>query len=239
MSHNMKSNFYPAKEPKNGYIGMADVTVSNAIRIHGIGVFENRDGNGYHIQFPGFGEGKDRHDYVIPLTAEARAEFVNVVTMAVNDQEKHFGWASGRQDPYFDVSGRAVTEPYADARFFVKVDDLCVLHGISTREVNYVKDGKPDSFIAVDLPDGTPYEKDGEMVYPTVYEALRDGTVYNKTAGKEEHKDFEALLNNLVRAERTKVLNRHPSLDDQVKDAEHKSMYAGAEKEEPVLEPAR
>lgn len=114
-----------------------------------------------------------------------------------------------------------------------------MLHGISTREVNYVKDGKPDSFIAVDLPDGTPYEKNGEMVYPTVYEALRDGTVYNKAAGKEEHKDFEALLNNLVRAERTKVLNRHPGLDDQVKGAEHKTAQTGAEKDSRVLERAR
>ena len=37
----MTSNFYPADEPKNGYIGKADLTIAEAIKINGISVFNN------------------------------------------------------------------------------------------------------------------------------------------------------------------------------------------------------
>lgn len=240
MSENMKnyhlsSNFYPAAEEKNGYIGMADITVANALRIRGIAVFE-KDGE-HHIQFPGWGEGEDRKSYVIPASKEAYAALLAVVKKAVADPQHHFGWTTGQMNPRLEVSGKAVTEPYADARFNLSVENLCTVTGISTREVKYTKDdGKPGKFIAVDMPSLDPYEKEGKLVYPVAFEGLK--SEYEKD-GEKKSKDFGDLINGLVLAERKKVLSRHPSLDDQVKNAEQKAAQNQAEKEAPALEPAR
>jgi len=238
MSYNMKANFYPANEPKNGYIGIADLTISNAIRIRGIAVFENAEDKGkHHIQFPGYGEGDARRSYVIPKSQEAYAEMLSVVEKAIADTEKHFGWVSGEMNPRLEVSGIAVQEPYADARFNLAVGDLCTVTGIATREVEYENSaGNPSKFVAVDMPQLAPYEKDGKKVYPDAVEGLV--SKYEKD-GKEKSKDFGVLINNLVRGERNKVLDIHPNLDEQVKNAEQRTAAAETGKESPAPEKAR
>ena len=235
MSYNMKSNFYPAKEPKNGYLGMADLTIANAIRIRGIAVFENKEEAGYHIQFPGYGEGENRGSYVVPASKEAYAQMLGVVEKAIHD-DNHFGWETGTVNPQLTVRGGAVTEPYADARFAIIVEDVCTLAGVSTRVVDYEKDGKPASFVSVDYPSMPPYEKDGEKVYPPVYEGLK--VEYEKD-GEKKTKDFGDLMNGLVMKKRQEVLNRHPSLEEQVDNAEQKAAQEKTGKDGPAPEKAR
>ena len=218
--YNMKANFYPATEPKNGYLGFADLTISNAIRIRGIAVFEDREGDGHHIQFPEYGEGETRGSYIIPSSKEAYAQMLGVIESAMNDPENHFGWVTGKMNPELQVSGRAVTEPYADGRFSVNVADICTLRGVATREVNYEKDGKAGHFVSVDVPVLTPYERDGEKVYPPVFEGLK--SKYERD-GQEQEKDFGLLMRNLVLAERKKVLEKHEDLDKQIEGAEQKA----------------
>ena len=234
MSYNMKSNFYPAKEPKNGYIGMADLTIANAIRIRGIAVFE-KDGQ-RHMQFPGYGEGENRGSYVIPASKEAYSEMLAVVEKAIADPEQHFGWTSGKMNPRLEVSGGAVSEPYADARFSVVVEDLCTLRGVSTREVEYQKDGKDAKFVSMDMPTLPPYEKDGEKVYPAVFEGLK--SEYEKD-GEKKVKDFGDLMNGLILNKRKELLERRPSLDEQVNGAEQKAAQAQAGKDGPAPEHER
>ena len=235
--YNLKANFYPAKEAKNGYLGFADLTVSNAIRIRGIAVFENAEGNGHHIQFPGYGEGAEARHYVVPDSKEAYAAMLNVIENALEDKEHHFGWSSGKMNPRIEVRGHAVDEPYADGRFTVEVEGLCSLHGVSTREASYKdRDGNEKSFIAVDVPNLPPYEKNGEKIYPGVFEGLK--SKYEKD-GKEHVKDCGHLIRNLVLAERKKVLEQRPSLEEQVATAAGKTAKADTGKNAPVPEMSR
>lgn len=238
--YKMNANFRPAAEPKNGHIGFADVTIADAIRIYDISVFE-KEGGGYNIDFPYYTKGDERRHFVIPHSPEANAQFVDVIGKAVNDPEHHFGWTIGKQDPYLTVSGKAVQEKFCDARFNVDVGDLCTLKGIRTSEVKYTKkSGEPGIFIPVDFPARAPYEKDGDSVYPPVFEALQKGKVYNKETKQEEHKDFQALLKNLVRGERAKVLGieKKTSLNDKINDASQKTASAPA-KDAPAMEAQR
>lgn len=242
MSYSMNSNFYPAREPKNGFIGNADVTIANAIRIRGIAVFE-KDGE-RHISFPGFGEGDNRKSYIVPASKEAYAEFLSVVEKAVADDEKHFGWVTGdhfewdekaKKFKQLDISGEAVSEPYADARFQIEIKDLCTLYGITTQEKEYTKDGKTGKFIAVDPPSTTPYEKDGEKVYPLAFEGWTNK--YEKDGEKKQF-DFGRYLEGQIVAQRKELLNRRPSLDEQVNNAEQRAAQAEG-KEGPAPEKAR
>ena len=215
--YNMKANFYPAAEPKNGYIGFADLTIAEAIRIRGIAVFE-KDGGGYNIHFPGYGE-KDT-SFVSPSSKEAYAQMLSVVESAVKDPEHHFGWQTGKYNPELSVKGWAVNEPYADSRYHLQVGDLCQLHQLSARVVDYKDDGKDKSFVSVDLPTLPPYpDKDGNQVYPPVFEGLK--SPYEKDGVKKE-KDFGLLIRNLVLAERKKVLE-HPPLEEQIDNAAQRS----------------
>lgn len=235
--YNLKANFYPAKEPKNGYLGFADLTVANAIRMRGIAVFENADGSGHHIQFPGYGEGAEARHYIVPDSKEAYAAMLQVIEKAMEDKEKYFGWSSGKMNPRLEVKGHAVDEPYADSRYTINVEGLCSLHGISTREANYKdKDGNDKSFIAVDVPNLPPYEKDGEKVYPGVFEGLK--SKYERD-GKEEVKDFGRLIRHLVLAERKQVLEQRPSLAEQVATAAEKTGKIDSSKNAPVPEMTR
>lgn len=239
--YKMNANFRPAPEPKNGHIGYADVTIADAIKIYDISVFQKKDGT-YNFHFPDFplADGKHRHGFVVAENAEARAQFLDVIVKAVNDQEHHFGWATGKQNPFLSVSGRAVQEAHADARFTVKVGDLCTLCGIKTEEVNFKKENEePGKFVAVNFPLRKPYEKEGETVYPHVFEALKDGKAFNKETGKEEPKDFEALLNNLIRGERKNVLEKKTALNDKIADASQKAGQADPGKDAPAQEVQR
>lgn len=222
--YNMKSNFYPAKEPKNGYIGFADLTIANAIRIRGIAVFENHDSSGHHIQFPGYENNGKEGEYVIPASKEAYAAMLDVIEKALADKEKHFAWTTGKLDPWLKVSGVSVSEPYADGRYSVEIEDLCSLRGITTRNVDYInKEGQDASFVSVDMPKMPAYEKDGELVYPAVFEGLKYEREKN---GKKDTKDFGLLIRNLVLNEREKMHEQHPSLEEQVSNAEQRTHQA-------------
>lgn len=235
--YNLKANFYPAKEPKNGYIGFADLTIANAIRIRGIAVFDNHDSPGHHIQFPGYEYNGHEGEYVIPASKEAYAAMLGVVEKAIEDKEQHFAWATGKMDPWLKVSGVPVIEPYADGRFSIEVEDLCTLRGITTRHVDYKnREGQDASFVSVDMPKLPAYEKDGEMVYPAVFEGLK---YEREKDGKKDTKDYGLLIRNIVRNAREKLQEQHPSLDARVSDAEQRAAYTTDDKTAPVPEPMR
>lgn len=211
----MTANFYPAQEPKNGYIGKANITISNAIRLNGISVFEDAE-RGINLNFPEFGDGAS---YIVPKSKEAYADMRDVVAMAVAS-DNHFGYNRGEYGVRLDISGKLVEEPYADGRFSVDVADVCTLYGITTNKVEYERDGQQRSFVAVDLPTIGSYEKDGELQYQTAFEGRisswnRDGVDYKK--------DYGQLMQGLVIAERKALIReRKPSLDNQVKEASGK-----------------
>ncbi len=225
----MTANFYPAPEPKNGYIGKADLTIGNAIRLNSISVFESKE-NGLNISFPEFGDGAS---YVVPKSKEAYAEMLEVISAAVLN-DKHFGYNQGDYGVHMDVKGKMVNEPYADGRFSIEVDDVCVLYGITTRRVEYEKDGKDRSFTSVDLPTIGSYEKDGETQYQTAFEG-RVSSWHDKE-NKPQSIDYGQRLSGLVRAERNALIKeRKKAFDEQVKDAAARSGDApenkGPEKE--------
>lgn len=210
----LTANFYPAKEQKNGYIGKADITIGNAIRLNGISVFQSPQDGNFSISFPEFGDGAS---YVVPKSAEAYAAMLDVVATAV-DNDKHFGYNQGDYGVHLDANGKMVQEPYADGRFSIDVDDICVLYGITTRAVEYEKDGKTRSFTAVDLPTIGSYEKDGETQYQTAFEGRISS--WKDKEGKEQSIDYGQRLSGLVRAERKALVQeRKPALEDQVKGA--------------------
>ena len=242
MMYNMKSNFYPSAEQKNGHIGYADITVADAIRLNGISVFVKDDGN-LNLAFPSF-EGKDgtQHSYVIPANKDAYADMVQVVTDAVADQDHHFGHATGKYGPYLSVKGHLVDEPYADARFSVEVENFCTLTGISTR-VAQLKE-QDGSFIAVDLPTQRPYEnKEGELVYPPAFEGLV--SKYETQDHEKKSKDYGTLMRNLILTERKNLLERKPELNNVIAAAEKSSQQQKGGKtnylvkENPVAEAVR
>lgn len=242
MSYKLNANFVPLNEPVNGFIGTANLLIADAIKINGISVFE-KDGN-YNIQFAGFGEGEGRKSYVVPASKEAYAEILSVIEKAVKDPEHHFGWATGdhfkwnkdqKKFEQMDIIGEAVKEPYADTRFHVEVKGLCTLYGITTQEVEK-KGEKGGSFIAVDPPKLDPYEKEGEKVYRPVFEGVVNKSEYN---GEKHEFDFGSYLDNAILGKRKDLLNRHPSLDEQVKGAAQKAAQAEAGKEGPAPEHSR
>lgn len=149
--YRLTANFYPAREPKMGYIGKADISIGNAIRLNGVSVFQKEDGS-LNIAFQKW-TGKDgcEGSYVVPASKEAYAAMVGVVEAAMRD-EKHFAYTSGEVNPSIDVVGSLSDGPYADGHYAVVVKDFCTLSGISTRPVEYEKDGKPAKFVSVDYP---------------------------------------------------------------------------------------
>lgn len=210
----MTSNFYPSEEIKNGYIGKANLTVGDSIRINGISVFDH-DGE-ISMRFPEY-ERRDNGEkvsYVVPKSPEVYAAMLDTVKMAVNDEQYHFGHIKGECDPYITVSGKKVDEPLADGRFSIEVGDVCVLYGITTKVANKER----DPFVAVDAPDiGRYTNRDNEVVYSKAFEGL----VYRyRENGKEKSKDFAVLINNLVRNERDKLHNKtRSSFDNRLKNA--------------------
>lgn len=229
-TYKLTSNFYPANEPKNGYIGKADLTIAEAIKINGISVFE-KDGN-YNIDFPGYeymADGEEKHNsYVLPSSKEAYASMLEAVKMAVEDQKHHFGHVNGKYNPELSVSGKKVDEPYAEGRYSLAVKDLCVLTGITST----TRDGEKGKFVAVDMPTIGSYEKDGELKYNAAFEGLT--SKYEKD-GKEMSKNFGALIRNMVYAEHKKLhevekTKDKPSLDNQVKNASETAKKQKADK---------
>lgn len=237
--YNLKANFYPAQEKKVGYIGKATITIGNAIRLNNISVFEKDDKR--TLGFAMFGKEGDERSYVIPASKEAYASLLEVVNKAVDDKsDKHFGFTKG--DDYkinLEVTGARVSEPYADGRFSVKIGDLCTLNGISTRIVDYEKDGEMRSFVAVDIPavreqDGSVrmYKtSDGQEKVNRQFEGLKDK--WTDKDGNEQSKDYAVLMNNLIRAKRKEL--GEPTLEERI--AEGKAAIAGAGKDDFVPVP--
>lgn len=220
----LTANFFPAKEQKNGYIGKANITIADAIRINGISVFAPETG-GINIAFPEYGEGENRRSYVVPKSKEAYEALLTAVTMAVGDEKNHFGFTTGDYGPHLEVHGRAVNEPHADARFSIEVEDICVLYGLSTRVVDYKKDGQDRSFVSVDKPTIAVYQdKEGHDHYRPAFEGRV--SVWTDLEGTEHKRDWGQLIEGLVRAERKNVLERKPALEDQVKNAEARTAPA-------------
>lgn len=216
--YNMRANFYPLNEPIHGFIGSADLAISNIIKLKGISVFNNKEGDGHHIQFPGFGEGENAKSFVIPSSPEAFAQFMDVIEKAIAD-ENHFGHVAGKRKAFLTVTGRTVDEPYADGRYSLQVADLCTIHGITTEKVEYSKDGKDASFISVRVPSLKPYEKDGVTVYPPIFKGLK--STY-EVDGQPKETDYAQVIQALVIAERKKLLEKQP-LENQVDAASQKA----------------
>lgn len=219
----LTANFFPAEEQKNGYIGKANITIADAIRINGISVFAPESG-GINISFPEFGEGENRRSYVVPKSKEAYEALLAVVAKAVSS-DKHFGFTTGEYGPHMEVHGKAVNEPYADARFSIEVEDICVLYGLTTRVVDYEKDGQDRSFVSVDKPTIATYkDKEGNDQYRPAFEGRV--SVWKDREGVEQKRDWGQLMQGLVLAERKNVLERKPALEDQVKNAEARTAPA-------------
>lgn len=229
--YNMRANFYPVQEPKNGFIGRADLFISNIIRIKGISVFENENAPGHHISFPGW---DNDHSFVVPKSKEAFAQMLNVIEKAVAS-EKHFAFENGKMKAQLSVEGKAVNEPYADGRYSLHVGDICTIHGITTQPVNGEKDGKDFSFISVRVPSLPPYEKNGEKVYPPVFQGLKSSYEVN---GQQKETDFGQMIQAMVLSERKKILAK-PPLENQMKDAAEKSTNAAPDKAPPAMEAQR
>ena len=239
----LTANFFPANEIvrcTNGsdYLGKANITIANAIRLNGISVFRDQSGE-IDINFPGFGDGVS---YVVPQSKEAYAALRDVVSMAI-ENENHFGYNSGRYGVELNVTGHLVDEPYADARFSVDVDDICRLYGITTREVEYTKDGKDKSFTSVDYPTIGSYEKDGEMQYQTAFEGRI--SAWKDQEGKDQSFNYDQRLRGMILGERSSLLKeleqeKNSSLAEKMQGAEaRRAGNRAPEPETPAMEPAR
>jgi len=223
--YKMTSNFYPAEEIKNGYIGKANLIIGESIRINGISVFDH--GGEISMRFPEYErrDNGEKESYVVPKSAEMYAAMLDTVKMAVNDDKYHFGHVKGKCDPYITVSGKKVDEPLADGRFSLEVSDVCVLYGITTKVANKEK----DPFVAVDAPNIGKYtNRENEVVYNKAFEGL----VYRyRENGKEKSKDFTVLINNLIRNERDKLYGiTRPSFDNRVKNASREAKKQNADR---------
>lgn len=251
--YELKANFHPTAEPKNGYIGKADIKIANSFQINNISVFKGEEENSYNIHFSEYAEGKS---YVVPLNKEAHAAMLDVISKAV-EQEGHYAFTRGersmRLKDYGDkkanitVKGYAVDEPYADGRFSVEIADFCVLRGITTHVVDYEKDGKQQSFVSVNMPRVT--DADGKV---RLYEGS-DGkehaseefcalvNQWTDAEGKKNSIDWVYKLAEAVRAERNVVLNN--SLDGKIAGAKAQQAETSEVSKEPlgksVEEPTR
>lgn len=235
----LKANFYPAQEPKNGYIGKADLTIANAVEIDNISVFDDGAGN-RSIQFAKFGKDNER-SYVIPSSKEAFAAALAVISKAV-DQEKHFAVEKGDFGVKFEVRGAKVQEPYADGRYTISVGDFCTLNGIATREVTHTKDGETKKFVSVDFPTVRDEEgkvrlytdKEGNQFASLQYQFLKNE--YKDKEGKDVVMNYKTLANNMVLKCRKEMLN---CLDASIDAAKAQKGAVAQGKDAPVQEQGR
>lgn len=224
--YDLKSTFYPASEPKNGYIGKADITIANAVRVNNISVFA-KDG-GYAIKFADYGE---NNSYVVPKSKDAYSAMLGVVEKAVH-AEGHFGYEKGEYGVKFVARGAKVDEKYADGRYSVEIGELCTLNGITTRWVEGEKDGKAYGFVSVDMPavrdaEGKVhlYEKDGKNVASLEFQGLV--SKWTDKEGKKVSLDYGVKLADAVKKVRKelypeKYAEKKPSIDDNIAKAEEK-----------------
>ena len=211
------ANFHAAQEPKRGgnseytYIGKANITIGDAVRLNGISVFENEKNGQFSIDFPGFGEGGE---YVIPKSPEAYAAMRDCIAKAAKSQQG-YAYELGNNNPDIIITGKQVNEPYADARFIIEVGDMVALYGVSTRIAGH----EGNEFVAVDYPNiGEPYEANGQKHYNKAFEGIV--AKWPDNDGNEHTTDYGQHLNMMVRGKRKELMR---SFDDRVKDAQEKS----------------
>lgn len=224
--YRMSANFYPARNPKNGYVGKANLTIGNGIRLNDISVFEKDDA--VNLAFPSYRD-KDgeEHSYIIPASKDAYAAMLEVI-MCARTLENHFAYTKGEVNPELSVVGRLSTNQYADGYYALRVKDCCTLPGISTRQVEIDREGKTKKFVSVDLPElvdsngkATHYtDGDGKEQYNTVFNGLIDK--WTDKDGKEQEKNFSTLITRMVLSCRKRELEKKPSLNEKVKAAESK-----------------
>ena len=237
----LKSNFYPASEPKNGYIGKADITIAEALRINNVSVFENPEDKSRSIAFAKFGS-NDEYSYVVPSSKEAYAAMLDVISKAV-DNKDHYAYEKGEYKLNMEVKGVKVNEQYADGRYSVSLGDFCTLNGISTREASYTTpEGEKKDWVAVDLPVVRDEEgkvkmytdKDGKQRADLQYEGIK--RTFVDKAGKEGTLNYQIVLQNRVRKCRDEL---NQSLDVSIETASSKKTAPTNEKQSPDLEQSR
>lgn len=207
--YKMQADFRPANEKKNGYIGKANLTIADGIKINGISVFEQENG-GLNLRFPGY---DNNHSYVyVPHDSDGYKAMVNTVEGAVLN-EQHTYVQDGDMNPYLSVKGTLVDEPYADGRFSVEIKNLCTLNGITTR----VGEKNDKTFTAVNMPTLEPYEnREGKKVYPKAFEGK---TAEFEKDGQPVKKNYRDLISNLVKHERNAKMAEKAPLGEQMQDA--------------------
>jgi len=235
----LKARFFPAQEPKGGYIGRAYVKVANAVFLNNISVFENDEGT-RSIAFAKFGKDNER-SYIIPSSKEVYAALLEVVNNAV-DNDKHVASEKGEYGVQLKINGARVNEAHADGRYSVVVGDFCTLNGISTKEASYEKDGESKSFVAVDFP--TLRDEEGHVILHTdekgdqhailQFDFLKDK--YTNKEGKEVSTDYKALANNMIRKYRKELAS---SLDNTIDAANAKKEQRGEDNFVPNKEQTR
>lgn len=226
MSYSMISNFRPAQEPKNGFIGKADITIADGLTINNISVFQKEDGS-RSIAFAQFGSEDNKRSYVIPASKEAHAEMLAVVNMAV-DAPNHFGHVTGDQFSKVKlevVSGAKVDSPYMDGIYSVKFGDLLTLNGIATRMYTGT-DGEKHP--AVDMPAVLNEEgkvdlytdKDGKSRANRQFEMKKHE--WTDKDGNQHEFNYPQDMRIAVFVKRKELMQEQPSLDDQIKEANEK-----------------
>lgn len=224
--YELKANFYPASEKKMGYIGKADITIGNAVKINNISVFDKADGSGINLGFAEYGE---NNSYVVPKSKEAYAAMRDVVAKAV-ESDKHFGFEKGSYGVKFEARGTKVDEKYADGRYSVEVGDLCTLNGITSHWVEFEKDGQKRGFVSVDMPavrnaDGKVRmytNADNKEVASLEFQGIV--STWTDKAGKEQSLDYGVKLADAVKKVRKELMpelyaEKKTSLNEQVNDA--------------------
>lgn len=228
----LTANFYPLKEAiacSNGatLLGHSQVTIAGAFNLNGISVFRDAGGE-IDIAFPKFGTGERSH--VVPHSKEAYAAIRDVIAMAVNDQEHHFGhnngtYGFGEKHKDLVLAGDLVSEPYADGRFSLSIADLVTCYNITTA----MREGTKGEFVAVDMPTISSYTKeDGTTRYQAAFEGVT--SKWTDKEGKEQSNDYSVTLRRMVRNYRGQKIHereqaqgkddKKPSLNDQMKGAE-------------------
>lgn len=243
----MSANFFPASEPTpydgGVYLGKANITIANAIRLNDISVFMN-DAGKLSINFPEYPSGDEKKSFVIPKSAEAYAAMCAVV-QAARESEQGFAFTPGSYNPQLSVRGSLVEEPHADGRFGIEVGSVCTLVGVSTRKSEYTAEGQKHKYVAVDLPnvigpDGRPstYEKEGKTMYNKAFEPCV--SKWTDKEGKAQTKDFGQLLNRLVLTKRKQLREaqkEQPSLEEKMDKAKERGQSQNKGKESHDKEP--
>lgn len=203
--YQLKSSFRPASSHKNSYIGKADITVGNAVKLNDVSVFE-KDGI-IKIHFQSYGE--KQYGFVVPHSKDVYAALCNIVEKAVHSKN-HEAFENGEVNPTFTVTGAKVSDSFVDGRFSVEIPGFCKLNGISTRELNAEnKECVSVLFPAVRDANGQikMVNRNGKASPLCVFEGINIS--YVDKEDKVKTKNYQNILSYLVRSKRAAL-----TLDD-------------------------